>query len=94
MGGPAAAGLGALAFASGPEVIVAAMVSPKGRKLLEKAIRLGKGRISAQKWAVIGEFVARSVGEGGKGPSKPAGRAKRVRRSRPSGAGRSILTMP
>ncbi len=63
MGGTIAAGVGAMIGASGPEMATSLFLSPRGRRMLERVVRLGKGDINAGTWAGLSTFVARSLGE-------------------------------
>ncbi len=62
-GGDIGAGVGALVGASGPEMMTALFLSPRGQRLLQKAVNLGKAEISAGTWAGLSTFIARSLGE-------------------------------
>ena len=59
--GPVGAGFGAMFGAQGPELVVAALMSPKGRKLLERLIREGKGFLDNKAIATLSQFVVQML---------------------------------
>ena len=60
------AGTGAALAAGIPEVLVAALLSPRGRRTLEFAIRRGRGTIDPLGWAIVGQVVAQEAKQGGR----------------------------
>ena len=58
------AATGAVIGASGPELMVSALSTPTGRKILEAASRLGKGRISTRAWILAAVVGMRAAGVG------------------------------
>lgn len=57
------AAVGAVAGASAPEMIVGALVTKRGGKWLERAARLGDGKVSHRAWMALGTILARSAGD-------------------------------
>lgn len=62
-GGAVGAGVGALVGASGPEMMTALFLNPRGQRMLKKVVELGKADINAGTWAGLSTFLARSLGE-------------------------------
>lgn len=61
VGGPVGAGAGALAGANAPDVMMRALMTPRGRKLLEKAMSAGKGEISYRAWTSLGQIAVQGA---------------------------------
>ena len=74
--GPVGAALGGLAFAQGPEMLVAILTTKGGAAFLEAAAKAGKGTINMRTWMVASEIAFRSLGETGKAVHVPPGGPK------------------
>ncbi len=59
--GPIGAGIGGLAGASGPEMITALMMTRPGRAVLSKMVKLGKGELPRERWAILTQFLVQST---------------------------------
>ncbi len=62
--GPLGGGIGALAGASVPEMIVSLLTTKLGAGMLEAVIKAGKGEVSRRAWMVFGQLITRAAGEG------------------------------
>lgn len=61
LAGPVGGFVGGLAGANWPRQMTATLMSERGSAALEKALKLGKGKISGTRWATIGQMI----GQGG-----------------------------
>jgi len=63
-GNPLIGAAAGIAGASIPEILTAALANNTGAAILNALAQLGRGNIDTKMWALLGEFVARSAGEG------------------------------
>lgn len=72
VGATLAAGPGAAIGASAPEYLIAGLLSPRGRRTLEFAMRRGRGTINAQAWATVTQIVNKTATESARGAKRRA----------------------
>jgi len=70
--GPIGGGIGAIAGAKLPETFTSLLMTKMGSSFLEKAARLGKGKINMKTWIAAGQIVTRATGERAEAPEMPS----------------------
>lgn len=60
LGGPVGGGIGAMIGARMPEGITGILMSPKGRTLMDAMLRMGKGSIRKDRWAMLAQIAAQA----------------------------------